>query len=204
MSSTGANDTWLIKLIRQAINENCCFQVGCTTCGAQKFGSLLMMALVREYKQLRIAGVEFTMLHAELLSGALANLNEEDLPIGNETSAALEFIVTVTWRAMDAQGQERLQQNCRARFLRRMLFKSAPELKVRATTAVMMTPPTEWDELSAELSSHGRLTPKVEQLLKSVSNGGRMIPSAEQCLELLDLLEEARGRKDHPTRSLPW
>lgn len=191
LSSTVSKDHWLVTLIRQAIRENCCFRIGCTTCGAQQFGSLIMMALIREYRQLRIAGVQFGPLHAELLCGALAEISDGDLPVGSDSEAALEFIVTVTWRALDNDGQKRMLALCRAQSLRKILLKSAPEVGARAITAVMEISSSEWEKLRAELALNDMLTPKAEKLIDAVANRHRMIPSAEKCLLLLEMREGA-------------
>lgn len=196
-SSTEPGANWLAKLIWQAVNESCCFRMGCTTCGAQQFGGLLMMALLREYSQLRIAGVQFGPLHAELLRGALADIREGDLPVGSDAEAALEFVVTVSWRALNHDSQERMLELCRAQSVRKILLKLAPQLGVRAITAVMEVPSNEWEELHAELVLNNLLTPSAEKLLKTVANRHRMVPSAEKCLLLLEMLEAAQFRRSY-------
>lgn len=195
MSNVSSANNWLSTLIRQAIDENCCFRNGCTTCGAQKFGSLLMMALIREYSQLRVAGVQFGALHAELLSGAIADLSEEDLPAGIEAKKALEFLIRLAWCTLDVQGQERIENKMRSLFLKRILLKVDPGIGIRAQTAVLQISPSEWEGLGAELAVHGFLTPRTQRLLNIVESSSRMIPSGEQSLALLDVLDGARSRR---------
>lgn len=197
LSSTVSGKNWLAKLIEQAVSQNYCFRIGCTTCGTQPFGSLLMMALIREYSQLRIAGVQFGPLHAQLLCGVLSEVSEGDLPVGSDAEAALEFVVTVTWRALDHDSQERMLELCCAQSIRKILLKLAPEIGVRAMTAVMEVPSNEWEELYAELASNNLLTPKAEKLIKDVANRHRVTPSAEKCLLMLEMLQAARSRRSN-------
>lgn len=195
MSSPQSTDNWLARLIRQAIDENCCFRIGCTTCGAQNFGNLLMMALVREYRELRVVGVRFSTLHAELLCGAIAELTKEDLPVGNEAKNALEYLLRLAWCALDNEGQERTKKKIRAPFLRRLLLKMDPEIGVRAQTAVVQIPASEWWRLGSELTALGLMSPSIQGLLRVVASSPPKFLSGEQSLVLLDILEDMRSRK---------
>jgi hypothetical protein len=185
---------WLPEFVRQAIREDCCFRVGCTTCGAKKIGSLLMMAMVREYKHLHIAGVEFGVRHAESLSEALIGLDERRLPVSPRTEELLQFLTEVTWIHGDESTRANMKSLLRSALLRRILFRVVPEIAVEARLQVMRIPPVEWQTLRKALVGHDLLTPANNRLMGVAAEMPCRIPLDIQCLALLEILNYARER----------
>lgn len=94
---------WLYDAIRRAGTENYCVKIGCTTCGASDFGSLLMMYMVREYPDLRIAGTRFTHQHAKHLLAALAALKREQVASLPQSEEVVRFLL---WACRSSLGSE--------------------------------------------------------------------------------------------------
>jgi len=75
MLGAKVTSTWLSQILIRAEHEKLCVKRVCTTCGSMEFRKLLMMAMVREFPELRVAGVQFGALHAHCLLRSLAEID---------------------------------------------------------------------------------------------------------------------------------
>lgn len=187
--SNGVSDrqegSWLTNLIRLAIKENCCFRLGCTTCGAKQFGSLLMMAMIREYPELRISGTRFWDRHARHLLEALAQIDKTDLPDSVQAREALVFLSRMCWLHSDAATRERMKVLVRSFFFSALVYGNIEELRLDALLAVMETPSEVWRQLRRSLEVRDELSPALDRVLSIIDAMPRRIPSTQQCAIVL-------------------